>query len=214
MSVLKVVIKVGGSLMNHPYQLREILKIISDIAEQRKVLIVPGGAYFANRIRELHSRKYLSDSAAHWLAIRCMDLSGSLMADIQPSWSLYSGIDAFKRWADGESFIIQPYELLKSHDRLPHSWDVTSDSISLWMGIQGEADAVLILKSISPFMKWWSVIQSETDAVRPESLQYLIDKEIIDRYISQLYPKFKGDFYVLNGLRPENLSEIINKQSQ
>jgi len=114
MSVLKVVIKVGGSLMNHPYQLREILKIISDIAEQRKVLIVPGGAYFANRIRELHSRKYLSDSAAHWLAIRCMDLSGSLMADIQPSWSLYSGIDAFKRWADGESFIIQPYELLKS----------------------------------------------------------------------------------------------------
>jgi len=63
-------------------------------------------------------------------------------------------------------------------------------------------------------MKWWSVIQSETDAVRPESLQYLIDKEIIDRYISQLYPKFKGDFYVLNGLRPENLSEIINKQSQ
>ncbi|MHA2603470.1 MAG: amino acid kinase family protein [Candidatus Thorarchaeota archaeon SMTZ1-83] len=189
-----MVIKVGGSLMNHPYQLREILKIISDIAEQRKVLIVPGGAYFANRIRELHSRKYLSDSAAHWLAIRCMDLSGSLMADMQPSWSLYSGIDAFKRWADGESFIIQPYELLKSHDRLPHSWDVTSDSISLWMGIQGEADAVLILKSISPFMKWWSVIQSETDAVRPESL--------------------KGDFYVLNGLRPENLSEIINKQSQ
>ncbi|MFW9966714.1 MAG: hypothetical protein ACFFEA_06120 [Candidatus Thorarchaeota archaeon] len=209
-----MVIKVGGSLMNHPYQLREILKRISAIAEQRKVLIVAGGAYLADRIRDLHSRRYFTDSAAHWLAIRCMDLSGAIMADMQPSLNLYSGTDAFERWANGMSFIIQPYELLKAYDRLPHSWDVTSDSIALWMGIQGDADTVLILKSINPFLKWWSVVQSETEVVKPENLQYLVDKDILDRYILQLHPKFNGDFYVLNGLWLDRISEVIDKAAQ
>jgi aspartokinase-like uncharacterized kinase len=211
---LKVVIKVGGSLMNYPYQLREILKRISAIAEQRNVLVVPGGGHFADYVREIHGRRYISDSAAHWLAIRCMDLTGTIMADIRPTLALYSGTDALEKWAKGESFIIQPYELLKSYDRLPHSWDVTSDSIALWMGIQGDADAVLILKSINPFLKWWSVVQSETEVAKPENLQYLVDKNILDRYILQLHPKFSGDFYVLNGLWLDRLSEVIDKADQ
>ena len=47
-----------------------------------------------------------------------------------------------------------------------------------------------------------------------ETLQYLIDKEIIDRYLAQLHPKFKGNIYVLNGLWLENLSEIIDNGAQ
>jgi aspartokinase-like uncharacterized kinase len=143
-----------------------------------------------------------------------MDLNGSVMADIESSMSLYSGADAFDKWAEEESFIFQPYELLKSYDRLPHSWDVTSDSIALWMGIQGDAAAVILLKSVNPFVKWLKVVQSETEAVKPESFQYLVDKEIIDRYMAQLYSKFKGNLYVLNGLRPENMSVILTKYAQ
>jgi hypothetical protein len=59
-----------------------------------------------------------------------------------------------------------------------------------------------------------SDIQSETEPALPESLQFLIDKEIIDRYMAQLHSKFKGDIYVLNGLWLENLSEIIAKGAQ
>ncbi|MHA1937631.1 MAG: amino acid kinase family protein [Candidatus Thorarchaeota archaeon] len=211
---MKLVIKVGGSLMNHPYQLRQILKIISVVAEQRSVIVIPGGGTFADQIRDLHTRKYLSNSGAHWLAIRCMDLNGSIMADIQSSLSFYSRADAFDKWTEGKSFIIQPYKLLKSYDRLPHSWDVTSDSIALWMGIQGDADAVILLKSINPFVKWLKVVQSETEAVRPESLQYLVGKDIVDRYMAQLFSKFKGNLYVLNGLWPENMSVILARYVQ
>ncbi len=214
MNPLKLVIKIGGSLMNHPYKLREILRRISGIVEHRSVLIVPGGGSFADRIRDLHARKYLSNSNAHWLAIRCMDLNGSIMADIQSSLSLYSGTDALDKWAKGESFIIQSYELLKSYDRLPHSWDVTSDSIALWTGIQGDAYRVILLKSINPFMTWLKAVQSETEAVKPESLQHLISKEIIDRYMAQLYSKYNGELYVTNGLWPENLSAILAKDAQ
>lgn len=214
MSSLKVVIKVGGSLMNYPYQLKEILKGISVLAEQHNVLVVPGGGASADQVRDLHTRRFLSDSGAHWLAIKCMDLNANIMVDIHPSLNLHSGIDALEKWAEGKSFIIQPYELLKSSDRLPHSWDVTSDSIALWMGIQKDADAVLLLKSVRPYFKWLSDIQSETEPAMPKSLQFLIDKEIIDRYIAQLHPKFKGDIYVLNGLWLENLSEIIDKRAQ
>ncbi|MHA2141690.1 MAG: amino acid kinase family protein [Candidatus Thorarchaeota archaeon] len=211
---MKLVIKIGGSMMNHPYMLRQILKRISVIAEQSSVLVVPGGGFFANQIRDLHTRSYLSNSGAHWLAIKCMDLYGSIMSDIQPSLSIYSGADAFDKWAGGESFIIQSYELLKSYDRLPHSWDVTGDSIALWMGMQGNADAVIILKSVNPFTRWLKVIQSETEAVKPESFQHLISREIIDRYMAQLYSKFEGELYVLNGLWPENMSAILARYAQ
>jgi aspartokinase-like uncharacterized kinase len=214
MTLLKLVIKVGGSLMNNPYQLKQILKIISVVAEQRSVVVVPGGGAFADQIRDLHTRRYLSNSDAHWLAIRCMDLNGSIMADFQSSLSLYPGADALEKWTEGESFIIQPYELLKSYDRLPHSWDVTSDSIAFWMGIQGDSDAVILLKSINPYVRWLKVVQSETEAVKPESFQYLVSKEIIDRYMAQLYSKFKGNLYVMNGLRPENMSVILARYAQ
>ena len=207
---LKAVVKVGGSLMSYPYQLREILKAISIHSERHSVLVVPGGGAFADTVRDFHTRKYLSDSAAHWLAIRCMDLTGVIMADMHSSMNLYSGKDALERWGEGQSFIIQPYELLKSHDRLPYSWDVTSDSIAYWIGIQGNADVVIFLKSINPFAKWLSVIQSETEPVKPKSLEYLVKKGVVDPYMVQLQSKFQGYFYVLNGLWPENLSAILD----
>jgi aspartokinase-like uncharacterized kinase len=209
-SPLKVVIKVGGSLLNYPYQLKEILKGITVYSDRHNVLVVPGGGAFADLVRDFHTRKYLSDSAAHWLAIRCMDLTGVIMCGMQSSMSLLSGSDALERWAEGQSFIIQPYELLKSYDRLPHSWDVTSDSIAYWIGIEGDADVVVFLKSISPFAKWLSIVQSEIEPVRPKSFEYLIRKAIIDPYMVYLHPKFQGYFYVLNGLWFENLSAILN----
>ena len=200
--------------MNYPYQLREILKAISIYSEKHIVLVVPGGGAFADIVRNFHSRKYLSDSAAHWLATRCMDLTGAIMADMHSSMNLYSGKDALERWAEGQSFIIQPYELLKSHDRLPHSWDVTSDSIAYWFGIEGEADVVIFLKCINPFAKWFFLVQSETEPVRPKSFEYLVKKEIIDPYMVQLQSNFQGYFYVMNGLWPENLAAILDVPEQ
>ncbi|MFW9847158.1 MAG: hypothetical protein ACFFD6_10445 [Candidatus Thorarchaeota archaeon] len=211
---MKLVIKVGGSLIDELYPARTLLKTIATIAEQRSVLVVPGGGAFADIIRVAHSKGFVSDSAAHWLAIKCMDLNAMIMADIQPSLNLCSEADAFDRWAEGESFIIQPYNLLKSYDRLPHSWGVTSDSIALWLGIQGDADAVVLLKSTDPFTKRGSTIQSETEVVRPNSLQHLVNEETIDPYIASLLPEYKGDFYVLNGRMPDSLLGIIEQPTQ
>ena len=82
------------------------------------------------------------------------------------------------------------------------------------MGIQGDADAVILLKSINPYVRWLKVVQSETEVAKPESFQYLVSKEIIDRYMAQLHSKFKGNLYVMNGLRPETLSVILAKYAQ
>ncbi|MFX1473480.1 MAG: hypothetical protein ACFFBM_13310 [Promethearchaeota archaeon] len=211
---LKVVVKVGGSVMNYPYELREILKAISIYSERHSMLVVPGGGAFANTVRYYHTRKFLSDSAAHWLAIKCMGLTGAILADMQSILSICSGVDALERWADGQSFIIQPYELLKFHDRLPHSWDVTSDSIAYWIGIEGDADVVIFLKSVNPFAKWFTVVQSETEPVKPKSFEYLVEKAIIDPYMVYLQSKFQGYFYVMNGLWPENLAAILDVPEQ
>jgi hypothetical protein len=45
--------------------------------------------------------------------------------------------------------ILAPYEWLRRVDPLPHSWDVTSDSIAAWVASAVGAKRLLLLKPVS-----------------------------------------------------------------
>jgi len=134
-----VVIKLGGSLYPHA---ASIIKVIKD--SKRPCLIVPGGGAGADIIRA----QDLSDEAAHWMAILAMEQYGWYLSECgipvqQPhSNSLMIPTD---------QHILLPYQYLREidslPDALPHSWDVTSDSISLFFAHRLSLP-LLILKSI------------------------------------------------------------------
>ncbi|WP_440948243.1 amino acid kinase [Methanosarcina sp. T3] len=141
---MRVVIKVGGSLISEaPELLDRLVKEFgsgsSEAAAEEQVsasplfsiLIVPGGGVFADAVRSADRRFGLGDDAAHWMAVLGMEQYACYLQDK----SRARVTDAIKELHYGVS-ILFPYRLLKSEDPLPHSWEVTSDTIAAWVAKQ------------------------------------------------------------------------------
>jgi hypothetical protein len=126
-----VVVKVGGSLID---DLDPILFSLKNSG--RPVLIVPGGGRFADLVR----RTGVSGDAAHWMAIAAMEQTG---------WYIVSkGVSPVTRLrVPPEVEVLLPYDVLRSADPLPHSWDITSDTISAWIASRLSLPLIL-LKSV------------------------------------------------------------------
>jgi 5-(aminomethyl)-3-furanmethanol phosphate kinase len=140
------VLKIGGGVLDDVAAFDAVLALAGQAARRRRLLIVPGGGAFADAVREADRRLTLPDSAAHWMAILAMDQSAHLLCArldgativAQPE-EIGAAIDA------GRVPVLAPSRWLRDADPLPHSWDVTSDSIAAWVaGRVGARQLVLV----------------------------------------------------------------------
>jgi aspartokinase-like uncharacterized kinase len=65
------------------------------------------------------------------MAILAMEQYGHYLADGTDA----KIVDSLEFDGNG-TFILLPYDLLKKNDELPHSWDVTSDTIAAWVALK------------------------------------------------------------------------------
>ena len=126
-----LVVKVGGSLFDRVVPLLAVFREVG-----RPVLIVPGGGKFADLVRRLA----VSDTTGHWMAIAGMEQFG---------WYIAShDVPAVSALAlPAEVTVLLPYCALRRTDPLPHSWNVTSDTIAAWVAKELSLD-LLLLKSV------------------------------------------------------------------
>jgi probable H4MPT-linked C1 transfer pathway protein len=142
-----LVIKVGGGLLEHVEQLDRVLSAIVMAARQQHVIVVPGGGPFADAVRDADERLGLGDDAAHWMAILGMDQYAHLLASRLSGAVVVSTreeIDPVLR--QRQIPVLAPSRWLSSVDPLPHTWDVTSDSIAAWVAGELGADRLLLVK--------------------------------------------------------------------
>ncbi len=123
-----------------------VLTVVADIARDEPLLIVPGGGPFADAVRDHDARLQLTDDAAHWMAVLAMDQYAHAIVSRMRGAALVSdagGISA--AIAAGQIPVLAPYAWLRRDDALPHSWQVTSDSIAAWIaGAIGATRLVLV----------------------------------------------------------------------
>jgi len=178
-----LVVKLGGSLYDSVPSLVPVL-----FASPRPLLIVPGGGPFANAVRQAD----LDDETAHWEAIAAMDQYGKYIASF--------GLPVTEQPArPGKTTIFLPLRCLQERDPLPHSWDVTSDTIAAWMAAELDLD-LLLLKSVDG-IRAEDRIQDQvntmvkTDVVDPLFIPFVIEKQV--------------DSFILNGKLPELLAAYL-----
>jgi len=130
-STSPLIVKVGGSLYNRIPYLVPIL-----IASKRPLFIIPGGGPFADLVRQVR----VNNDAAHWMAIAAMEQYG---------WFISSfGILTTDRVAVPlTTTVFLPYRCIRLTDVLPHTWEVTSDTIAAWVADTLHLD-LLLLKSV------------------------------------------------------------------
>ncbi|MBI4519821.1 MAG: hypothetical protein HY701_03205 [Gemmatimonadetes bacterium] len=148
---VEIVVKLGGGVLADAERFEAVLATISAAARAQRLLVVPGGGPFAGAVREVDRRLRLSDDAAHWMAVLAMDQYAHLVAARLAAAALVAGgaEEAPRAIAvalgEGRVPVLAPARWLREADPLPHSWDVTSDSIAAWIaGAVGARRLVLI----------------------------------------------------------------------
>jgi 5-(aminomethyl)-3-furanmethanol phosphate kinase len=151
------VVKVGGGLAREAGDsaLRTLCRAIGDLGAHHPLLVVPGGAAFADTVRDHDSRFALRAATAHRMAILAMDQFGRLLCDLIPDavpcTELAAARDAAVR---GQTPVLLPAAMI-AHDPLPVSSAVTSDSIAAWVAGVAGARRLVLVKPVGGLYRDW-----------------------------------------------------------
>jgi aspartokinase-like uncharacterized kinase len=149
----RIVVKLGGSHALSP-SLPAWLAAILDVARHDpagRVVVVPGGGPFADAVRSAQRPMGFDDAAAHDMALMAMAQYARALAALADGFVLcddVAGIDAAA--ARALVPIWSPWPMLRDHPAIARSWEVTSDSLALWLATELRAAAVVLIKSRPP----------------------------------------------------------------
>lgn len=140
------VVKIGGSLVRDP-RLPHWLQMLATIGGGR-VTLVPGGGPFTEAARQAQAHWGFDDLAAHNMAVLGMAQFAQMLQALEPRLPLVQH-DAEIREAlhAGRPALWLPLTLLRHAPDELTSWDVTSDSIALWLARRLNAERLVIVKS-------------------------------------------------------------------
>jgi 5-(aminomethyl)-3-furanmethanol phosphate kinase len=146
-SVALTVIKIGGGLAAIPGALDRVCRAVGAAGRDHRILVVPGGGPFADTVRELDRAIGVSADAAHWMAILAMDQYAYLLAEGIPGAVLMEEPGALLQALTSAGVVVlAPSRWMRSADVLPHSWEVTSDSIAAFVAGALDAARLLLIK--------------------------------------------------------------------
>lgn len=186
-----MLVKVGGSVADKLHDIFDALKT------HERVYVLPGGWIFADFVREMDRKVGLSSEASHWMAILGMNMYGYYMAEIAKKFG-FSVIEPIDFNFPHEKAIILPYALIRKHDELPHSWDVTSDSIAVWIAWKARLEEVVKVTA-------GRITDDRGNLVREIDASQLIT-DVVDNLTPKLLVKYGINMFVCS---PEELKNYI-----
>lgn len=142
------VIKLGGSLLSSG-SMNKWLSIIIEFG-RGKLVIVPGGGSFAAQVREAQKKWRFDDKAAHQMALLAMEQTAHLLKSIEPDLSLTDSIKDIEEIVNQNKVPVWlPCKIIDRSQELSSNWDVTSDSLALWLAGKLKAEHTMLVKSLS-----------------------------------------------------------------
>lgn len=212
---MEAVLKVGGSLIEHPAELKTLCQTLSSYAKTRKMLIVPGGGVFADVVRKLDEEWDLSETTAHKMAVLAMDQFGLFLSDVTPNSQVCYSLEDVRRAGNGLLPILLPSQHIFCEDPLDHSWDVTSDSIAAYMAGVLNAEKLVLITDVDGIYNDDPKKNSNAELVKQLTAEQLLSwnrRTSVDKALPKLLIKFKLNCYVVNGMHPERVHAIFTNR--
>lgn len=209
--MIKTVLKIGGSL-GRSNKLKDLMPQLGALGPRHGILIVPGGGVFADAIRDYDRQFGLDRHASHWMAILAMDQYGHLIGSLIQNSELVVGLsDARQVLAQGRVPVLLPYALIYQSDTVPHSWDVTSDSLAAWVAGLAGARRLILAKCVDGLFNGDPGNDADVELLETINLEQLAGCRGVDRYLATILGKNGLDMWVINGNQPERLSQLLKK---
>jgi aspartokinase-like uncharacterized kinase len=207
------VLKIGGSLAVYPEKLKKLCTKLSKLSEKNFIVIVPGGGEFADTVRTVDARFFLSSQIAHRMAILGMDQYGLLLSNLTVNSLVADSLDAAKRaLTSGKMPILLSSKLLFQDIVLENSWEVTSDAISVYIAHLLSASKIILVSDVDGIMCGDPKIDSNAALIKKISLDELFalkKRTSVDSFVPKLLLKWPLDCFVVNGLFPERVGAIL-----
>lgn len=165
------IVKIGGSLFTWK-NFKHSLKGWLESQRAKPLILIAGGGLLADQIRYLQTIHEFDDHQAHWQAIQTLSLSARFVHDLLPHLKWIDNLDQVNE-KDGH-YIFDCRNWLEQTDPLPHSWEVTSDSIAAKLAIDYRMNGLILLKSV-PLPK--------SDSV---DWHQLAQRQMIDQYFAKI----------------------------
>jgi aspartokinase-like uncharacterized kinase len=195
------VVKVGGGLGDSA--LPGLCTALGELGERHPLIVVPGGAGFADAVRDADRRFRLRAATSHRMAILGMEQFGWLLSDLIPGAVRCVGLPQVRA---GRTTVLLPAAL--PLDRLPASWDVTSDSIAAWVAGRIDAGRLVLVKAVDGLFADWPP--------RGEPLARLTVAELaalraggVDEHLSAMLGSARFETWVISGRDPARLAELL-----
>jgi aspartokinase-like uncharacterized kinase len=209
---LNAVLKIGGSLSRGdglPILCREI----RCLGERYRILVVPGGGEFADQVRTASTRFKLSETIAHCMALSAMDQYGYLLNHLIAGSYLTAELTAACRATEaGKVSILLPSAPVLQYSGLPHSWHVTSDTISAWVTHQANCRRLVLLKDVDGLLGAAPAKEFPAALIPELTLDQLAERSGgVDEYLSCFLTDAHLETWVINGLCPERIAELLEK---
>lgn len=150
-------VKIGGSILENQNAISSTILQLDKLLHKGKrcknFIIITGGGSFANFVRYIDNKLNIGNDLAHWEAILSMDLNAEGLHKQFPSTSIcdnFSGLT--KKMNENSSkhhlLIFKTFNYLYKKDILPHSWNITSDSIALHIAFQLGLKKCYLIKDV------------------------------------------------------------------
>jgi aspartokinase-like uncharacterized kinase len=201
------VVKVGGGLGRGAGEdaLRALCRVLGELGRRHRLLVVPGGAGFADAVRDADRRFGLSPQAAHRMALLGMEQFGWLLSELIPGARRCTDLAPH---GTGRAGVLLPASL--DLDALPASWQVTSDSIAAWVAGQIGADRLVLVKEVDGLYAEWPargqplarLTVADLAALRPAG---------IDAYLPTALEEAPFETWVIGGRPPERVVELLER---
>jgi len=167
------VVKIGGGLLGKAGAFDLVIEALTAFAPRRRIAVVPGGGPFADAVRQMFRRIKIGEDAAHWMAVLGMDQYAHALAARIPNAVLVDAPEAITAAVKaGRLPVVAPYRWLRGADPLPHSWDVTSDSITAWIAGALRARRIVLIKPADRDRK--KLVDAYFVRALPAGLEHLI----------------------------------------
>src|SRR5690349_5972270 len=140
------IVKLGGSLAHDP-RVVLWLAMLAELGGGR-VTIVPGGGVFANTVRVSQRHWNFGDLPAHNMAVLAMAQAAHLYHALEPRLTLAPDEASIRSALHaGHPSLWLPFGLLRDAPDLLTTWDVTSDSLALWLARVLNAERLVVVKA-------------------------------------------------------------------
>ncbi|MHA1269413.1 MAG: amino acid kinase family protein [Candidatus Helarchaeota archaeon] len=215
----KTIIKLGGSIVNYTVKFKELCEYLQKLISKYYFIIIPGGGIFADNVRIIDKKFNLNDYHSHYMAILSMNLIGYLIHSQIINSKLISELEHlnYEKWLNSKNKIIPiflPFNELIKTNSLPYSWDVSSDSIAYYLGCKLNMDKIILIKNVDGIFNKDPNKYQDCKLIEVISTNELkkMENSCVDKYLPDLINKCKKECYLVNGMYPSRILDIIENR--